>query len=119
MNYCPYCGSKVESEWKECPNCRKDLRPKFSVSKVLIYKPDKLSVINNILGVIALIFTIIGFLTVFSNNIVGLICGIIAIVIGILGWIRDSTLAGIGIFFGIVISLYGIFSLTLFAGLSS
>ena len=134
MNYCPNCGSKIESHWNVCPNCGNQFqkeeqpthpfrsqtiisRPKFSVSKTPIYKSVKSSPENDLFGIIAVIFVIIAFATVFVIDILGLILGILAIVFGIIGWIKGDTpaIAGIGLFIGITVSLLAIVSLIIHA----
>lgn len=127
MDYCQNCDTKLESEWKLCPKCGRSLqvdeqtsrsRPKFFVPKTPIYKPNKKDSEISIFGIFALIFVLIGFITVFNiNNIVGLICGIIAIVLGIISWIREDSpiISGIGISIGVTISLFGIFSIAVYA----
>ena len=119
MNYCPSCGTKVESDWNVCPDCgynlkaeREDYTPTQIVQQSHIsqpapqYQPPKQPYYaggqQSTYGVIAVIFGILGLCIFFYG--LGFVFGIIAVVLGAIGQGKDDnpSIAVGGLVLGII-----------------
>jgi len=112
MNFCPECGTKLEPEWKNCPNCGSRV---IGGEENLLRKPEPVSYTHqvryyapqetysyrdqsNTYGIVSLIFGILGLIFL------PCIGAIIAIIFGNLGKKKDANphLANIGYVLGII-----------------
>jgi len=130
MPYCPQCGSEIEVNWNNCPNCGYDLKQEYELIKAnnqrtaqsnyeqigsdqqqVEYSPYRRYSTgqNNTFGIIALIFGLLGFCCILGSY--NFIFGVVAIICGAIGMRRDDKpqMAKIGLALGIIVLVIGIF----------
>lgn len=132
MPYCPQCGTKIEENWNNCPNCGHDLRQEHELIKgnnqksaqpnyeqigseqpQTNYPPYRTysASQNNTYGIIALIFGLLGLCCILGSLIFNSIFGVVAIIFGAIGMNKDDKpqMAKIGLALGIIVLVCGIF----------
>jgi hypothetical protein len=130
MPYCPQCGSKIEVNWNNCPNCGYNLTQEYELIKAnnqrtaqfnyeqissdqqrVEYPPYRTYSAgqSNTYGIIALIFGLLGFCCILGSY--NFIFGVVAIICGAIGMKKDEKpqMAKIGLALGIIVLVCGIF----------
>lgn len=110
MNYCRECGNKLNESGDFCPNCGLKYEVKASTNVAVRKKTNGLATVGMIIGIVSMIFSMWGIMSVVSiiissiarrqirdNNengdgmaIAGLCCGVLSLIGIMLFWGIDS-----------------------------
>jgi uncharacterized membrane protein YvbJ len=81
MKYCAYCGQEIDENIKFCPHCGAAVEKDIFVSSMETPKIHKSTnyQLETILGILAIVFSVLNYIGIIFVHLVGIVLGIIVI----------------------------------------
>jgi len=110
MKYCAFCGKEIESETKFCPHCGEEIaKDTFGFSSnQKAKKTSKNYQLETILGILAIIFSVLNYLGVIFVHLVGIALGSIVLSLVNKDKKEDNSYSQVGYVTGIIGFVLGI-----------
>lgn len=110
MKYCAFCGKEIESETKFCPHCGEKIeKDAFGFSSNQKAKKTSMNYqLETILGILAIIFSVLNYLGVIIVHLVGIVLGSIVLSLVNKDKKEDNSYSQVGYVTGIIGLVLGI-----------